>query len=195
MIKVGVTGGIGSGKTTVCNIFKVLGVPIYNSDIEARRLIDNHKEIISKVSSLFGDDIYQNGQLDRKRVGELVFKNKDLLEKLNAIVHPHVAFHFESWIKEKLHCKFIIKEAAILFESGGNKQVDKVITVAAPEELRIKRVMDRDNITNKEVMRRIKKQLSDDEKIKMSDYVIYCNNEKLVIPQVLNIYQEVLKMS
>ena len=193
IIKVGITGGIGSGKTTVCNIFKTLNVPVYNADSEARQLSDNHPEIVKRVSKLFGTNIYQHGHLDRKKVASLVFSNTDLLQQLNAIIHPIVAAHFKTWLSNQKNCPYIIKEAAILFEIGGEKQVDKVITVTAPQHIRIKRVMLRDKLSEVEVLNRIKNQMPQEEKVKRSDYIIQCNDIDLVIPQVLRLHEELVR--
>ncbi len=191
MIKVGITGGIGSGKTTVCNIFKTLNVPVYNADLEARELTNTHPNIIKSISKIFGKDIYIEGILDRKKVGSMVFTNSDLLTKLNRIIHPVVAWHFKEWLTLHQHHKYIIKEAAVLFESGGNKTLDKIITVSAPENLRINRVMHRDKLTEEEVRSRMGKQMLDEEKIRMSDYVLYCNDIDLLIPQVLLLHKKI----
>ncbi|SMO44217.1 dephospho-CoA kinase [Saccharicrinis carchari] len=192
MITVGVTGGIGSGKTTVCNIFGVLGVPVYNADTEARHLTNTHPEIVKKVSLLFGKDIYNNGQLNRNKVGALVFSNKELLQQLNAVIHPLVAAHFKVWLSKHRYCSYVIKEAAILFESGAYRQVDKVVTVTAPQGVRIKRVMRRDGISEKMVLDRMKNQMEEKEKVNKSDYIIACNDVDLVIPQVLRIHEELM---
>ncbi|GAF03055.1 dephospho-CoA kinase [Saccharicrinis fermentans] len=196
MIKVGITGGIGSGKTTVSHIFEALKVPVYCADMEARKLTDVHPDIVAGVKKLFGNDIYIDGRLDRKRVAALVFANKNLLSELNSIVHPLVKEHFNNWVKHcHAKCDYVLKEAAILFESGGNQQMDKVVTVTAPLELRIKRVMKRDGLTEKEVKDRILHQMPEQDKIRMSDYVIQCNDKDLVIPQVLQIHQLLLRQS
>lgn len=191
--KVGITGGIGSGKTTVCNIFKTLNIPVYHADAEARHLTDNHPEIIKRVGKLFGNDIYKHGLLDRKKVASLVFSNKEILQQLNAIIHPIVAAHFTAWLSKQENCPYIIKEAAILFESGANKQVDKVITVTAPQHIRIKRVMLRDKLSEEEVLNRISNQMPQEEKVKRSDYIIQCNDINLVIPQVLRLHEELIR--
>ncbi len=193
IIKIGITGGIGSGKTTVCAIFKTLNVPVYNADVEARLLTNNHPEIVRRVRELFGDDIYKHGLLERKKVASLVFSNKDLLHQLNAIIHPIVAAHFKAWLSQQENYPYIIKEAAILFESGGNKQVDKVITVTAPQHIRIKRVMLRDKLSEKEVLNRINNQMPEEEKVKQSDYIIQCNDIDLVIPQVIRLHEELMR--
>lgn len=192
MIKVGITGGIGSGKSTVCNIFKVLGISVYNSDLESRILANTYPFVINGVKKIFGDHIYVNGKLDRKQVGTIVFKDKDRLNALNNLIHPVVAEHFNHWIKEHSKAKYILKETAILFESGAHKQVDQIITVAAPVDLRIKRVIQRDHISKNEVENRIRNQMRDNERIRLSDHVIHCNEIDLVIPQVVKIHQLLL---
>ena len=187
MLKVGVTGGIGSGKTSVCKIFEALRIPVYNADQEGRILSDQHLGIVNGLKKLFGEDIYLDGKLDRRRVGALVFKDKNLLQVLNSIIHPVVAEHFDLWLRKYKDAPYVIKEAAILFESGAYKQVDKIITVVAPSELRIKRVMSRDDLNKSEVVRRIKNQMDDDEKIGRSDFVICCNDVDFIVPQVIEL--------
>jgi len=195
MINVGITGGIGSGKSTVCKIFETLGVPVYYSDKEARILSDSDPEIVSGVKKLFGDNIYISGKMDRKSVGEIVFKDKKKLNSLNKIIHPVVAAHFGDWKKEHENYPYILKEAAILFESGAYKQVDKIITVSAPIELRINRVSKRDGFSREDILTRIKNQMDDGEKIKLSDYVINCDDIELVIPQVVEIHNKIMGIS
>ena len=193
MIKVGITGGIGSGKSTVCQIFSTLGIPVYNADNEARWLTDHNLQIVSGVKKLFGNDIYKNGMLNRKKVGAQVFGNKDLLAQLNEVIHPVVAKHFDDWLKRHEHHPFILKEAAILFESGAHLKMDKVITVTAPKELRVLRVIKRDGLSKAEVESRMSHQMPEEEKVKMSDYTIHCNDVDLVIPQVLRVYDDILR--
>ncbi len=193
MKKIGITGGIGSGKSTVCKIFESLGVPVYYTDNEARSLTNHHPDIINGFRNLFGDEIYINGELNRKKVGESVFRDKNLLADLNKLIHPIVAEHFDNWFQQHSNSAYILKEAAILFESGAYKQVDKIITVTAPIELRIKRVMERDGISEGEVMDRINNQWNDQEKIKMSDFIVYCDDVELVIPQVIKIHKNIIE--
>ncbi len=194
MINVGITGGIGSGKSTVCKIFETLKVPVYYSDFEARVLSDSHPEIVLGVKKMFGEDIYVEGKMDRKRVGEIVFNNRSKLEALNQIIHPVVADHFENWKNNHKHYPYILKEAAILFESGAFKQVDKIITVTAPVDLRIDRVVKRDGLSKDDVQTRINNQMDDEAKISQSDFVIYCNDIELVIPQVVEIHEKLLEL-
>ncbi|MCW3806593.1 dephospho-CoA kinase [Plebeiibacterium marinum] len=192
MISIGITGGIGSGKSTVCKIFETLGVPVYYADARSRMLTDSHPQIISGVKSLFGGQIYTQGKLDRKRVGEVVFKNKNLLNELNRIIHPVVAEDYIHWSRQHFDKPYVLKEAAILFESGAYKQVDKIVTVSAPRELKIMRVMQRDGVTREDVMSRMNNQWDDEQKVAKSDYVIYCNDTDLVVTQVLGLHEKLI---
>ena len=153
----GITGGIGSGKSTVCRIFEIMGVPVYNSDLKARYLCDFNSEVRKQIQSIFGTDIYNVSGLDRKKLGSIVFNQPQLLSQLNGIIHPAVFEDFKMW-QNSCKTSLVIKEAAILFESGGDKYVDKVLTVFAPEELRIRRVMNRDGLTFEDVQNRIQNQ-------------------------------------
>ena len=168
---VGLTGGIGSGKTTVAKMFEALGVPVYVSDIEAKKLMVTNTVVINDITALFGREAYIKGELNRGLIAEKAFKNPDILAQLNRIVHPAVGQHFKDW-EAKQQAPYIIKEAAILFESGGDATCDFVITVTAPIEERISRVMQRDEVTEKQVNDRINNQMSDKEKIERSDFVI-----------------------
>ena len=168
---VGLTGGIGSGKTTVAKMFEGLGVPVYVSDIEAKQLMVTNSTIIKEVTELFGSEAYIDGQLNRSLIAEKAFNNPNVLAQLNGIVHPVVGQHFKAWVA-KQEFPYVIKEAAILFESGGDATCDFVITVTAPMEERINRVMQRDEVTDKQVKDRINNQMSDKEKIAKSDFVI-----------------------
>ena len=189
MLKVGITGGIGSGKTTVCKVFALLGIPVFYSDEESKKLLYNDLALRREVSKVFGSDVINaEGKIDKKRLAVVVFSNKEKLEQLNAILHPAVGIRFEEWVKEHEQNKYILKEAAILFESGANIQVNTVITVTAPQDLKIQRAMQRDTITREQVEQRMKNQMSDEEKIKLSQFVIYNNEVQLLIPQVLKIH-------
>ncbi len=193
MIKVGLTGGIGSGKTTIAKIFEVLGIPVYNSDIRAKEILYS-ENILKKIKENFGEKVFEKGILSKKKLAQIVFSDKNKLQILNNIIHPAVAKDFAQWYKMQT-APYIIKEAAILFESGAYKTMDYIITVYAPKNERIKRVIKRDGITEKEVLARIKNQWSDIKKIKNADYVIKNYNSFLVIPQVLKIHQELLNLS
>ncbi len=195
MLKVGITGGIGSGKTTVCKVFQLLGIPVYYADEEAKRLLEINDDVKTSIVKTFGNEVIDNkGLIDRKKLASLVFNNKENLEKLNNIVHPAVANHFENWLKENQSSKYILKEAAILFESNAYKMVDKVITVIAPLELKIHRAMLRDKTDRTTIEQRIKNQISDEEKIKKSQFVIKNDELQLLIPQIIDIHQQLIKL-
>ncbi len=188
----GVTGGIGSGKSLVCDIFKHLGVPIYNSDKRAKELMSSSPDLVSAISELFGEQAYIDGQLNRKHIASVVFNDDDKLQALNNIVHPAVGKDFESWLKENSTAPLLIKEAAIMIESGAYKSLDKLLVVSAPMDLRIQRVVQRDNVTAEEVSKRMNKQLSEDELLEYADYVVHNDGEHLIVPQVINIYNHIL---
>lgn len=191
MIKVGLTGNIGSGKTIVSNIFKVLRVPVYNADLRARVIMEK-PEIINKISVLLGNEILdENGIPDKKKIAAMVFSDNRKLEKLNHIIHPLVIADFEKWIKEQSGTGYVIMESAILFETGYNELFDKIIFISAPETLRVKRVMMRDGVNAVSVKSRIKQQLPDKNKISKADFVIVNNERKLLIPQVLKVNKEI----
>lgn len=192
MLRVGITGGIGSGKSTVCQIISAMGYPIYNADVEARELTNSHPIIIKRLTSLFGSDIYVKGELNRKRVGQLVFSDKALLQQLNSVIHPVVAEHFEEWVASNQYHKLVFKEAAILFESGAYKQVDKTVVVFAPDELRIKRVCLRDGISEAEVQNRMDNQMPQEELMSKADYVIRNTEEELLFPQIIRLIEVLL---
>lgn len=174
---IGLTGGIGSGKSTVAAYIASKGIPVYIAD-EAAKKIMNRKSIIAEVSSIFSENILDDkNKLDRKKIASIVFNNPQKLKELNSIIHPKVKTHFLNWLKRHKNHPFIIKEVAILFETGGNKDCDAVILVTAPEEIRIQRTISRDNSDELSVKERIKNQLSDEIKSKSSDFIV--NNVKL----------------
>ena len=187
MKKIGLTGGIGSGKSTVAEIFRHLGIPVFNSDEEARKLQDENVEVKKAIAKIFGETIYVNGKLNREKVASIVFADKKKLEELNAIVHPAVAKAFELFCTQHKNSPFVLKEAAILFEIGAEKLLDGMIVVAAPDELRILRVMDRDGSSREDVLKRMKNQLPQEDKVKKADYLIVNDGKQMLIPQVLEI--------
>ena len=190
MLIIGLTGGIGAGKTMVSNIFKTLGVPIYNSDNRAKYLMTNNNDLRKSLCSIFSNKVFNNNILDTNFLSNIVFNNALELKKLNTIVHPFVIRDFESWIS-KQKSKFVIKEAAILIESGAYKKVDKIILVIADKEIRIDRIKNRDNINKEAILSRIDKQISDKERMQYADFVIDNNENKSIINQVTNIYNEI----
>tara|TARA_Y100000815_G_C13299501_1_gene484075 strand:+ start:862 stop:1455 length:594 start_codon:yes stop_codon:yes gene_type:complete len=192
MIIVGLTGGIGSGKTTILRYFESLGVPVYIADKEAKELMNSSKVIKRKLTELFGEKAYENGELNRSYLATKIFNNKALLAKMNAIVHPKVASHFKNWLK-KQNAPYIIKEAAIIFENNLEDQYNYIITVVADEDLRIQRVMKRDNSSKEKVKAIIKNQLPDSEKIKKSHFVITNNNLDSAKEEAHKIHLQILE--
>jgi dephospho-CoA kinase len=168
---VGLTGGIGSGKSSVLSVFSSLGVPCYHSDIRAKELMQEDQELISQIKTLFGDDIYQGKKVNRTKLADLVFPDKAKLDRLNAIVHPRVKSDFQFFLSQQ-KASYVIKEAAILFETGGAADCDATILVTAPQKLRIERVMKRDKPPKEHVKLRMSHQWSDEKKIPLADFVI-----------------------
>lgn len=191
MKTVGLTGGIGSGKTTVARMFQDLGVPLYIADDRAKVLMNSSEEIRTKLTQLFGEEAYQNQQLNRAFIASKIFKDAHLLKQMNAIVHPAVGADFESW-KEEQNAVYVLKEAAIIFENNLASQYDYIITVVADLDQRIARVIHRDNTTESKVMAIVHNQLSDDEKAKLSDFVIINHDLEQTKLQVLKIHQHLL---
>lgn len=191
-IKLGVTGGIGSGKTSVCRVFSVLGIPVFSADNEAKEVMDIDTGIILRINTIVGKNLYATGSLDRAELARLIFNNNRLLEKVNSLVHPVVFSRFREWVK-KQSAPYVIMEAAVLFESGSSEEVDRVLTVVAPIEERVSRVIHRSSLTREQVMERMRNQMSDSERIKHSDYVIQNSENDMIIPAVLNIHEDILK--
>ncbi len=189
MLKIGLTGGIGSGKTTIAKIFETLNIPIYYSDYWAKYLTNNDEQIKQSLINKYGKHLYKNNKLNKNVLADIIFNNKSELEYVNSLIHPVVAEHFKNWA-ENQKSDYIIKEAAILFESGAYKQVDKIITVVSNIKTRIKRIKERDNIDEELILKKIKSQMPDNEKIDKSDFIIYNNENDFLIPQVLNIHNK-----
>ena len=193
MLKVGITGGIGSGKSTVAHIFETLGIPVYYADDAAKKLMNEDEGLKQQVQQLFGDAAYTNGQLNRPFVAAQVFNNPEKLAMLNAIVHPATIADAEKWMRQQ-SAPYCIKEAALIFESGAQENLDVVIGVFAPKAIRIKRVMDRDGITREEVLARMNKQINETIKMRLCNYVITNDEQELLIPQVLAVHQALLAL-
>lgn len=190
---IGLTGGIGSGKSTVASIFQQLGVPVYNSDIRAKHLMNENEEIIANIKAVFGNSTYNsNGVLQREVLASIVFNNATKLQQLNSIVHPWVKKDTTEWEKKHEAHAYVIKESAILFETGIYKDMYKIILVTAPEDIRINRVMERDSCTRSDVLQRISKQFSDEKKIPLSDYIIVNDGIQALLPQVKEIHQKIV---
>ena len=189
---VGLTGGIGSGKTTVAKMFQELGIPIYIADTEART-ITNQPKTLALIAEEFGTSVIDNGQLDRVEMAKIVFNSPEKLNLLNAIIHPLVGNHFKEWLLQHHAAPFIIKETAILFETRGHLLCDYVITVTAPMDVRIGRVQNRDHSSEAEIQKRIDNQWPDAQRIELSDFVITNNRIESTLQQVNDIYNKILK--
>lgn len=186
MLKVGITGGIGSGKSTVCALFEVLGIPVFYADDAARNLMNEDAALKKAITALFGESIYANGLLDRPALSAAVFNNPEKLATLNALVHPASIAAGERWIASQ-KTSYVVKEAAIFFESGAYKAMDVMIGVQAPKDIRIERAMHRSNLTKEEVEARLARQMAEDEKMARCDYVIVNDGKTPIIPQVLRL--------
>ena len=187
ILKVGITGGIGSGKSTVAKIFEILNIPVYYADSAAKRLMNEEGELKEKLIATFGKEIYLNGLLNRPYLSSIVFNDPQKLNLLNALTHPATIADADKWM-QKQTAPYALKEAALIFESNAHKQLDKVIGVFAPAPLRIKRVMQRDAISETEVLIRMQKQMNEEEKMQSCDYIITNDERNLLIPQVLKIH-------
>ena len=191
MLKLGITGGIGSGKTSVCRVFDVLRVPVFSADREANEIMESDKEIISSINSIAGRNLYINGSLDRMELATIIFNDNTLLEKVNSLVHPVVFDHFRKWELAQT-APYIIMEAAILFESGATRFLDRVATVVAPVEQRVERVIQRNKLSREQVSERMRNQMDDETRIKLSDYIIYNSENDMIIPSILKIHDDIL---
>ncbi|MCU4175408.1 dephospho-CoA kinase [Carboxylicivirga sp. N1Y90] len=187
MIRVGLTGGIGSGKSTVAKLLEVMGLPVFYADYEAKYLMRTDEELKEKIIRLLGSDAYKKTELNRVYIAKRVFGNSDLLNQLNRIVHPAVRNHFETWCTKFVDAHVLIQEAAILFENDSHHYFDKTILVTAPEHVRIDRVMKRDESSEMDIRARIANQWSDDKKKTLADFVISNNNDELLIVQLSKI--------
>lgn len=194
MLRIGLTGGIGSGKTTIAKIFEVLGIPVYYADVEAKRIMNEDTELRTSIIKEFGESAYSEGKLNRAYISSIVFSNNYKLELLNSLVHPATIRDADSWM-QKQDAPYVIKEAALLFESGAAEHLDQIIGVFAPVSLRIKRVMDRDNVQREEVIKRMNYQVNDSIKMKLCDFVIVNDEQSSVMEQVLKIHEELFQKS
>ena len=189
-IKVGVTGAIGAGKTFVSSIFEKLGFPVFNSDIEAKKCMQSDMYLIEQIKVVFGDKVYENNILQKDILSEIIFNDNEKLKSLNHLIHPVVSKNFMNWC-ELQNSDIIIKEAAILFESGSNDFLDKIICVSAEEEIRIKRVMLRDKCDKNHVLSVMSKQMTQKEKEKLSDFIIINDDKKLLMPQIVDVITKI----
>lgn len=194
MIKVGITGNIGSGKTTVCKMFESLGIPIYYADDRAKMLMNTNPFLIKKIKYLFGPEVYSDQKLNRPFLANIIFNNKTKLNKLNSVVHPAVALDGAEWFTNQ-NTSYAIKEAALIVETGGHEFLDVLIVVTAPEELRIQRVISRDQVSPDQVTARIKNQLPESEKTKVATYIIQNDGGQSLIPQIYDIHRQLISKS
>jgi dephospho-CoA kinase len=190
-MKLGVTGGIGSGKTSVCRVFNVLGIPVFSADQEAQEIMNSDINVMKGINRIAGRNLYTQGTLDRMALASLIFNDQESLKKVNAIVHPAVFERFKKW-SEIQHAPYVIMEAAILFESGGQYHVDRIATVVAPLEERITRVTLRNLLTREQVIERVRNQMDDELRMNRSDYIIHNSENDMIIPAVLKIHEDIL---
>lgn len=191
MLKVAITGGIGSGKSLVCQVFKTLGIPIFYADDTSNQLVENNLELKASIIELFGKEAYINGNYNRKFIGNIVFSNPEKLQLLNDLIHPLAIQAAKQWFEEQ-HAPYAIKEAAILFESNAQQDIDIVIGITAPEAVRIERVMQRTGYNKEEVIKRIALHMPDEEKMAKCDYVIQNDNKTAILPQLLRIHEALM---
>ncbi len=191
-LQIGVTGGIGAGKTVVCRIFQCLGVPVYNADERARYLMANQGDLIRNIARSFGEESYlPDGTLNRSFLAKQVFRDADKVQQLNQLVHPEVGKDFQRWLLDHSQTPYVIKEAALMIESGSYKSLDYLVTVSAPEEIRLSRVLKRDPQRDRQqIMNIMSNQISEAQRIEKSDFVLHNDQHQLLIPQVLELHQK-----
>tara|TARA_B100000683_G_scaffold135740_1_gene132526 strand:- start:12199 stop:12786 length:588 start_codon:yes stop_codon:yes gene_type:complete len=194
MLKIGLTGGIGSGKTTVAKVFEHLGVPVFYADLEAKKCMQSDPTLIKQLKATFGNDIYIDKKLQKDRLASIIFNDNTALHTINRLVHPAVQKVFKDWCLTQ-NTYYVLKEAAILFESGSDKELDQIVCVSAKNDLRKKRIMQRDNVTESQVLERMSKQWHQSRKIALADFHISNDEKQLLIPQVLEVHALILKQS
>ncbi len=194
ILKVGLTGGIGSGKTTIARVFEILGIPVFYADKEARELINNDLGLMAKIIQVFGTEAYHENRYNVQYISKIVFNDRSMLEKLNNITHPHIFDAFSRWAGIQKNTPYLIMEAAILFESGFSEIFDYTITVNSPKEIRILRITKRDNTDTDKIMAIINNQLTDSERSMKADFAIINDNSRLIIPQVLELHEKFVSL-
>lgn len=194
MLKIGLTGGIGSGKSTVARLFQTLGIPVYYADVEAKRLMNTSADLRQQITAVFGKEAYIDDMLNRKYIASVVFDNKEKLSRLNGIVHPATIRESETWMQAQ-QSAYAIKEAALIFESHVDQYLDYVIGVSAPVALRIRRIMARDGIGEEAVESRMQNQLDEAEKMRRCHFVLVNDETGLLMPQVLKLHEKLLQIS
>ena len=194
MLRIGLTGGIGSGKSTVARIFEVLGIPVYDADSASKKLMIENNELKNQIKNFFGKEAYTDGELNRRYLAEQVFSDSQKMALLNSFVHPATIKDAEQWMK-KQNAPYLIKEAALIFESGSQRQLDYVIGVKSPLALRLQRTIQRDNVNTEQVKARMEMQMDEAIKMRLCDYVIINDEQEMLIPQVFELHEKFLKMS
>ena len=194
MVRVGLTGGIGSGKSTVAQIFEVLGIPVYYADIAAKKIMNEDEGLRLAITNIFGNQAYANNTLDRKYISSIVFSDPAKLQQLNALVHPATKKDGEAWMQQQTS-SYAIHEAALIFEAKVSDRLDLVIGVSSPIELRIKRAMERDKVSREEVLKRMEQQLDEELKMSKCDFVLINDEQQLLIPQVLELHEKLIGLS
>jgi dephospho-CoA kinase len=199
LLRIGLTGGIGSGKSTVAQVFETLGIPVYYADAAAKKLMHENRALKAEITKHFGEQVYKNGELDRPYLASLAFASPEKTRLLNSLVHPYTITEAEAWMNDPFGTgqlpPYAIKEAALIFESGSDKKLDYVIGVCAPDELRLKRAMLRDKISEEEVRKRMLRQMEEEEKMKRCDFIITNDEKQMVIPQVLKIHTRLTSLN
>jgi dephospho-CoA kinase len=192
MFQVGVTGGIGSGKTLVCSVLEKLGIAVYNADREARRLMEEDPQLVNGILELFGEEAYLGGTLNRGWMAARVFGSEEVLNKLNALVHPAVRRDYLQWVAQQKEVPYVVEEAAILFESGADRWLNLTVLVYAPAPLRISRVMERDGIPEEQVLKRMMHQMDEEEKRKKADLEIMNDGTEMLLPQIIEVHKQII---
>jgi len=195
MLKIGITGGIGSGKSTVCRIFEVLGIPVYYADDRAKWLMNHLPVLKTEIIKAFGEDAYNENGLNRPYLAKIVFNNKERLKELEAIVHPQVFKDGTKWYEQHKNAPYTLRENAVMFETGSYKMMDKTITVFAPKDIRLERVMARDNSTVEAIEARMDKQMPEEEKLKLADFVVKNDNQSSLVQQVYRLHEIFLSLN
>ena len=193
MKRVGVTGGIGSGKSFVCSVFEHLGVPVYHADSKAKELMNRSPQLRESLTALLGKEVYLEGELNRSYLAHILFRDPAMREKINGLIHPAVFRDFQLWVQKHQGKHYVIQEAAIIFESGDDRLLDRVINVYAPVRERIQRLMRRDNLEPEEIRKRIHSQITEKERRQRADYTLVNDGKRMLLPQIVRIHNDLLK--
>ena len=194
MLKVGITGGIGSGKTQVCQVFETLGIPVFNADTAAKKIMETDNEVVKQITKLLGAEAYINGKINRSWLSSILFQDEKKRTALNAIVHPAVIAFGQEWMNRQ-QAAYVLKEAALFFETGSNKEMDYMIGISAPVDLRLKRAMKRDHLDETTIRQKMAAQMDEKEKMMRCQFIILNDDETAIIPQVLSIHQQLLALA